>query len=199
MQKEKRNRSRSKMFQPEVPAPGVQRGSGKVSPRSGKRSPGSSKCSNVPMPFPARFQRGPSKVSPRFQQGSSRVSTNFPPSFQRVSSKVPAGSSRVPAMLQQGSRNVPVIQRGSTKVPASCQRGSIPPRFQQGSRTVPVFGAWIFASPLPSPRDWNPTDSLLGSFNMLHNTSNVYPLCSQSRFRWRRCVYLWGFCSLRLG
>ena len=40
-------------------------------------------------------------------------------------------------------------------------------RFQQGSRSVPVFRACIFVSPVPGPRDWNPTDSLLGTFAKL--------------------------------
>ena len=37
-------------------------------------------------------------------------------------------------------------------------------RFQQGSKTVPFFwGACIFVTPVPGPRDWNPADSLLGN------------------------------------
>ena len=41
----------------------------------------------------------------------------------------------------------------------------------KGSSKVPglfrFFGACIFVSPVPGPRDWNPTDSLLGTFAKL--------------------------------
>ena len=41
-------------------------------------------------------------------------------------------------------------------------------RFLQGSRTVPFFrGVQKLVSPVPGPRDWNPTDSLLGIYQ--HN------------------------------
>ena len=73
------------------------------------------------------------------------------------------GSSKVPAKFQQGCK------QGSRKVSARFQQGSrkVSARFQQGSSKVPglfrFFGAYIFVAPLPGPRDWNPTLSLLGN------------------------------------
>ena len=99
----------SKMFQPEAPATGFKRGSGKVSPCSSKGSPSSND-------FLARFQQGSSKVPARFQLAGLRQ-----------------GSSRVPARLQQGSGKIwATFQQGSSNEcsndPAEFQAG-----FQGGS------------------------------------------------------------------
>ena len=104
------------------------------------------KFRNVPGSFHVRFQG-------RFRQGSSTGSK-----------KVPKGSRKVPAQFQQSSN----------KDPARFQQGC-----KQGSSKVPglfrFFRACIFASPLPAPRDWNPTDSLLG-INTYLNSYGSCPL-----------------------
>jgi len=110
------------------------------------------------------FQEGsgnvPAQVPRRFQEGSSTV----PTIFRRRSSKFAASSSKVPATFKQGACKV------ARKVPSK-----VPGRFQQGSRAVPVFRACIFVAPVPGPRDYNPTDSLLG-INTYLNSYGSCPL-----------------------
>ena len=134
------------------------------------------KSDKVPRKVPARFQHRFQEGSKWFQEGSSTV----PAIFQQRSSKVPA---RLQARFQQGSSTgSKKVPKGSRKVPAQFQQSSNndPARFQQGceqgSSKVPglfrffrFFRACIFASPLPAPRDWNPTDSLLGINTYLNN------------------------------
>ena len=71
--------------------------------------------------------------------------------FPQGSSKASPGSSMVPV---KGSSKV--SQHGSSMVPARFQRKGPASDFSM------FFGVCIFLSPLPCPRDWNRTDSLLG-------------------------------------
>ena len=107
----------------------------------------------VPVRFQQKFRNVPGSFHVRFQgrfrQGSSTGSK-----------KVPKGSRKVPAQFQQSSNNDPARLQA---------------RFQQGSRAVPVFPGVHFRVTTPAPRDWNPTDSLLG-INTYLNSYGSCPL-----------------------
>ena len=146
----------------------------------------------VPGRVPARFQQGSSKVSAIFQRGSSKALARF----QQHSSNIPAEcSSKVPAIFQRGSSKVPAtFQRHSSKVPAARfqQRPSrVPTGFQRGSGSVPVFRIMHFAGTTPSPRDWNPTESLLG-------TNQTYTHLQDWIHVTQRCLISMAFLSLPL-
>ena len=78
------------------------------------------------------------------------------------------------------------FQEGSRKVPA------IP----DCSRTVPglfrLLRACIFVSPLPSPRDWNPTDSLLGLVRDTPVRHSCAALLQDSLERHSRKAVVWN-------
>ena len=117
---------------------------------------------------PARFQQKSRNVPGSFQHKSH----NVPGRFRQRSS---TGSKKVPGRFQHSSNNLPTtIKQGACKV-ARKVPSKVPGRFQQGSRAVPVFRACIFVAPVPGPRDYNPTDSLLG-INTYLNSYGSCPL-----------------------